>query len=356
MHTTWPLADIVALASLRALEAAHVIARVSTMTSLEDALQQQASLLDDGLDALRRHAAAALDKAERNGTHVITWWHDAYPQRLRGIDAPPALLWVRGTLPANDVPAIGVVGTRACTAQYGKPVTERLVDEWVDSGCAIISGLAAGVDTVAHERTLRQRGVTVAVVASGTDRISPRSAAFLADRIVESGGAVVSEYRCGQAALPPFFPQRNRIISGLSDAVVVAESAIRGGALITAEFARKHGRALFAVPGPITSTRSAGTNALIAKGHAIMACTATDVTSHLGLGRLVREPLATFAASSPQQQAIVDVLDGGAMHIDAIATLVGTNVGTALVLLLELEIAGVVFQIEGLRFARSGSV
>ncbi len=356
MHSTWPLSDIVALASLRAFEAADVIRLVSTTASLAEALQPQPGLLDDGLDVLRGHAAAALDKADRNGTQVITWWHDAYPQRLRSIDAPPALLWVRGTLQPTETTAIGVVGTRACTAQYGKPVTERLVDEWVDHGCAIISGLAAGVDTVAHERTLRQGGITIAAVASGTDRISPRSASDLATRIVDAGGAIVSEYRCGQAALPPFFPQRNRIISGLSHAVVVVESAARGGALITAEFARRHGRALFAVPGPITSSRSAGTNALIAAGHAAMVCTATDVTAHLGVGRLVREPLATFSASSPQQQAIMDVLDGGAMHVDAIAVAIGTNVGTTLVHLLELEIAGVVCQFEGLRFARSGSV
>lgn len=357
MHLPWPILDIVALASLRSIDSCDVIKRVSTAASLEEVLESQPSLFADDVSAARNHAACALERAERNGTIVVPWWDATYPQRLRSIESPPAILWVRGELPSSATPTIGVVGTRACTAQYGKPVTERLIDEWIEYGCAIISGLAAGVDTIAHERTLRQRGITVAVIASGTDRISPRAAAHLADRIVDAGGAVVSEYRCGQAALPPFFPQRNRIISGISDAVAVIESARKGGALITAEFARRHGRPVFAVPGPITSSRSAGTNALLAHHQATMLCTATDVTSHLGIGRLVREPQPTFTPTpGSEHHAVLEVLNGGALHIDVIATRIGTDVGTTLIHLLELEIAGAVQQIEGLRFVRSNTV
>jgi len=357
MHTSWNTRDIASLAALRKIESADVINLVSTKSSLEEALETRGmQLLADDVEALRKHTEAALTRAHRNGTTIVSWWDSGYPARLRAIPAPPALLWVQGVLPSNDVPCIGIVGTRSCTAAYGKPVTEGLVDEFVRHGCAVVSGLAAGIDTVAHERTIKRTGVTMAVIASGTDRISPRSAHDLALRIVKHGGAVVSEYRCGQAALPPFFPQRNRIISGLSDAIVVVESAATGGALITAEFALRHNRPLFAVPGSITSSRSIGTHRLIAAGKARILCNAMDVTSAIGIGMILRERAPAPALHDPVQHAIVQALCGGTLHVDAVARSVGIDVGTALVQLLELEIAGYVRQVDGLRFHHTNTV
>ncbi|MCU0330651.1 MAG: DNA-processing protein DprA [Candidatus Kapabacteria bacterium] len=349
--TPWPCRDIVALSLCSSLTAADVIAMAGALPTLEDAFDVLPALPGmQPCDALRDGAEQALRRAEVSGTDVITFFDDRYPERLRTIPAPPAMLWVQGALPPRSVPAVAVVGTRSCTASYGKPVTDTLTEAWVRAGCCIVSGLAAGVDTVAHERTLRSGGTTVAVIASGTDRISPSAAATLAKRIVDGGGAIVSEYRCGVAALPPYFPQRNRIIAGLADAVVVTESAAKGGALITAEFARRLQRPLYAVPGSILSSRSTGTNALLAAGLATMCVHADDVLASIGI--TAQQTMFPLAASlTPRQSAIVSALDGDDIHVDTLARHLNVDVGTVLSEMLALELTGAVVQTSPLRYA-----
>lgn len=348
--TRWSCRDIVALSLCSSLTAADVIAMAGALPTLEDAFAVLPALPGmQPCDVLRDGAEQALLRAEASGTDVITYFDDRYPERLRTIPAPPAMLWVKGALPPRSVPAVAVVGTRSCTVSYGKPVTDTLTEAWVRAGCCIVSGLAAGVDTVAHERTLRCGGITVAVIASGTDRISPSAAASLAKRVVDGGGAVVSEYRCGVAALPPYFPQRNRIIAGLADAVVVTESAAKGGALITAEFARRLQRPLYAVPGSILSSRSAGTNALLAAGLATMCVQADDLLADLGImAQQMMFPMAE--ALSPREAAIVGAIDGDDIHVDKLARHLGVDVGTMLSELLALELSGAVVQTSPLRY------
>lgn len=288
---------------------------------------------------LPERATEQIDRCKQLGVEVLVWHDPRYPTRLLGIASPPAVLFVRGALPQPTLPMLAIVGTRSCTIHYGKPVTEVLVESWTKRGAVIISGLAHGIDTVAHETTVRVRGSTVAVIASGIDRITPIVAQRMADRIVEAGGCIVTEHPCGVAALPPAFPARNRIISGMSDAVVVVESKRRGGALITADFARQQQRPLYAVPGPITSTRSEGCNALLADGTARMLTCADDMRE---LPELVTQPPAFEC---------IDGLDTGTpRHLDEIAMLWNCSASETMRRLLDLELEGRITRLPGNTF------
>ncbi len=189
-----------------------------------------------------------------------------YPNCLRSIASPPVFLFVRGKLPPLHK-SLGVVGTRGIT-DYGRIATEKFVSDLVTNGFVIISGLAMGVDARAHETTLKNNGITVAVLGSGVDRVYPAANRYLAEKILQKGGAVVSEYPLGTPALQHHFPMRNRIISGLSRGVLVVEGGIKSGALITARYALEQGREVFAVPNNITKISLSGTNHLIRRAEA----------------------------------------------------------------------------------------
>ena len=195
---------------------------------------------------------------------MLTWEEDAYPRRLKEIDQPPPVLYLRGDLLPADEWAVAIVGTRRITA-YGRQVTEEVATTLARSGVTVVSGLARGVDSVAHKAALDAGGRTIAVLGSGVDVIYPSEHRSLAERMIASG-AILSDYPVGTAPDGVNFPPRNRIISGLSLAVIVVEAGQKSGALITAEFAAEQGRDVFAVPGNINAPQSAGCNALIQQG------------------------------------------------------------------------------------------
>jgi DNA processing protein len=294
----------------------------------------------EGLDEAERDRI--LQEAAASNISIIGWADDEYPSRLRSIPAAPLMLFVRGKLPEEAAPTIAVVGTRTCTTQFGKPATDLLVSAWAKAGAVIVSGLAHGIDTLAHEACLRAGGTTVAVIASGMNRIMPRSARDLADRIVAEGGAVVTEFASHLAALPSSFPARNRIISGLSDAVVVVESKRKGGALITAEFALKHGRPLWAVPGPITSSRSIGTNTLISQGEARLLSSPEPLLASLGVTNT-----SHVSRDLPQE---LTVLGPDPLSAEDVAQRWNCDISETLQRLLEFEFSGLVKQLPGSRF------
>ncbi|MCX6724559.1 MAG: DNA-processing protein DprA, partial [Candidatus Shapirobacteria bacterium] len=180
-----------------------------------------------------------------------------YPENLKKIDNPPYVLFVKGKIKPQDELALAVVGTRKMTA-YGREVTESLTQQLVNFGLTIVSGLARGVDTTAHQTVLQNGGRTIAVLACGLDIIYPPENKKLAEEIANGHGVLVSEFPPGHQAVPGNFPARNRIISGLSLGTLVIEGAQDSGALITARHAADQGREVFAVPGPITSQNSAG--------------------------------------------------------------------------------------------------
>lgn len=302
-------------------------------------------------------AQKRLEHATKNNVRIVTIVESDYPTRLCALENPPIVLYVQGVLPKPLTPSIAVVGTRTCSAMYGKPVTEFCVLEWTLRGCAIVSGLANGIDTIAHNKCVDAGGCTVAVIASGIDRITPTTAKRCAQEIVASGGSIVSEYPCGVAAMPAYFPARNRIISALSDVVVVVESKATGGALITAQFAKKLGIPVFALPGNITSSRSTGTNALIARGDAILLESPEQIFCHPSAPSILlhynsqnRLALA-HQTLSPLEMKILDTLEGNQLSIEALADALSTTTNQLRSTLLSMEFSGYLQHHPGGRFS-----
>jgi len=232
---------------------------------------------------------------------TLTLSRPGYPRLLREIHDPPPVLYVKGTLLPEDEAAVAIVGTRAATP-YGLDVAERLAEELARCGITVVSGLAEGIDRAAHEGALKAGGRTIAVVGHGLDTIYPRQHRELAERIMQSG-CVLSEFSIGMPPLKENFPQRNRIISGLSLGTLVVEAPVRSGALITARTAMEQGREVFAVPGPVSSPKSEGTHALIKDG-AKLVCKVQDILEELApqLQHIVRASTGLPAACLPDRQ------------------------------------------------------
>jgi len=228
-----------------------------------------------------------------------------YPDELREIASPPKQLYILGELPNH--PAVAVVGTRHLTA-YGKAITYQIVGELAAAGVSIISGLAYGIDATVHQATLEARGQTVAVLAGGLDHIYPAGHRDLARRILQQGGGLVSEYDVGTESFKSHFVARNRIISGLSQAVIVPEAGDSSGALITSNFALQQNRLVMAVPGNITNPTSVGPNNLIKAGAIPITC-ASDVLAALDLTAVGFKVSAQ--AKSQDEATILDLLAKG---------------------------------------------
>ncbi len=191
---------------------------------------------------------------------------DEYPQNLREIYDSPRSIYVLGNKEILNQTGIAIVGSRDAT-QYGKKISSQIAKELAEKGINIISGLAIGIDEYAHIGTLQQnKGKTIAVLGSGLDQLYPKENIELARRIIKSGGCIISEYPIGTKPDKKNFPQRNRIISAISQGILIVESAEKSGALITAEFGLEHGKEIFAVPGDITKKQSKGCNLLIRDG------------------------------------------------------------------------------------------
>lgn len=232
-----------------------------------------------------------------------------YPEYLKIIQTiatAPKRLWYIGKLPENRLPTVAIIGTRKPTA-YGREVVEHLSYELAKCGVVIVSGLALGVDGLAHRAALKAGGITIAIMPGGLDSIHPRSHRQLALDILGAGGALISEYPPGEPPYRSNFVARNRIVSGISDAVLVVEASAKSGTMHTASFALDQGRVVMAVPGNITSTVSAGCNNLIKTGAAPITHV-TDILHELNLGPV--QPALPFA-SSPEEQVILQLIHAG---------------------------------------------
>ena len=231
------------------------------------------------------------------------------PEILQNIPQPPKVLHVLGDLSLLlQAPRVAVVGSRK-VSPYGRQVTESLVRSLTGAGVVIVSGLALGIDSIAHEACLEAGGKTIAVLPSGLDSIYPSSHRQLAKRILETGGALISEYELGMPALKHNFIERNRLVSGISDGVLIPEAALKSGTLHTANFALDQGKTIMAVPGNITSQTSEGTNNLLKSG-AILVTEVQDILQALridGTGHQRQLPLAANAA----EQIILDLIAAG---------------------------------------------
>jgi len=296
-----------------------------------------------------------LVQAEELGVQIITILDPNYPSLLREIDAPPPILYLKGEKTIDTARTIAVVGTRR-SSQYGRTVAERLAEALGYVGLIVVSGLAVGIDAAAHRGALKARANTVAVFGSGFGHPYPASNKKLADQIGESG-TLVSEYPLATRPAKWTFPQRNRILSGLSRGVVVVEAPERSGALITARLALEQGREVFAVPGAITSTASVGANRLIKDGAKLVE-TVEDVLNEFPDLSVVNRVDATEAtkskiALSAVQQRVYDLIGLEAVHIDDIIARGGISLAEASHVLLVLQMENLIQEVEGRRYIRT---
>ncbi len=282
------------------------------------------------------------------GIHIITWLDEGYPRRLKEIDQPPPVLYARGELLPEDDFAVAIVGTRRITP-YGRQVTEELSGFLAANGITVISGLARGVDAAAHSAAVRAGGRTLAVLGSGVDRIYPPENRALADQIIEHG-AILSDYPVGTAPEATNFPPRNRIISGLSLAVVVIEAGETSGALITAEFAAEQGREVFAVPGSVLAPQSKGTNRLIQKG-ALPLLTAEDLLQALNLTRVSAQKSARRMLPTDEvEKQLLEALGSEPLHVDDLRSQTGLPVEKVSAALVMMELKGMVRQVGAMHY------
>ena len=309
------------------------------------------------IDARRKELdpLSVWERVEKEGLYLIPITHPDYPALLKEIFAPPSFLYARGDIasPEGEI-AIAVVGTRHITP-YGEQAAEMIVRPLARNGCAIVSGLAYGVDARAHEITLEEKGRTVAVLGCGLDRASvyPSHHRYLADRIAHEGGCVVSEHAPGTPPLKHHFPYRNRIIAGLSRATLVIEAPEGSGALTTAAHALEFNRDVLAVPGNITALNAWGPNMLLKKG-AIPVTSAEDIFSALNLSE-VKETLdiRQKLPDTEEESKILEALSlDDPLHIDAIAQIAACDPPTAASTLAMLELKGMVKNVGGMRYIK----
>lgn len=282
------------------------------------------------------------------GIQVLTWEEEAYPPRLKEIEQPPPVLYVRGELLEEDFWAVAIVGTRRMTP-YGRQITEEVTSVLAANGITVVSGLARGVDAVAHSAALKAGGRTLAVLGCGVDCIYPPEHRALAEQVI-ARGALISDYAPGTPPDSVNFPPRNRIISGLSVATIVIEAGETSGALITAEFAAEQGREVFAVPGSILAPQSKGTNRLIANG-ARPLLNAQDVLDMLNLTRVSQHQAARKALPVDATEAkIVTVMADEPLHVDEIRAKCGLPIEKVTAALVLMELKGMVRQVGGLHY------
>ncbi len=290
-----------------------------------------------------------LARVEAFGATILTWESPDYPAYLREIPAPPPVLYVKGNLEEIDQWAVAIVGTRRLTS-YGRQVTRDLVTGLVRNHVTIVSGLARGIDAVAHKTAVEQGGRTIAVLGSGLDCVYPAENRQLAKDICDGRGAVISEYGMGIRPEAKNFPPRNRVISGLSLGVVVVEAGQRSGALITTNFALEQNREVFAVPGNVNSPVSKGTNHLIQQG-AKLVSRVEDILEELNLTQVVEQTAVQLALPETSEEiALYAQLSGQPTHIDELCRSAEMSTGLVSSTLTLMELKGLVQQVGSMNY------
>lgn len=289
--------------------------------------------------------AAYYEKISSEGIQVLCWEDDAYPVRLKNIPHPPPVMYIRGDLLAEDHWAVAIVGTRRVTS-YGRQVTEQVAAYLARQGITVISGLARGVDGTAHHTALQNGGRTIAVLGCGVDQIYPPEHRQLADKILQNG-AIISDYPPGTPPDAVNFPPRNRLISGLSAAVVVVEAGETSGALITATFAAEQGKDVFAVPGGIYSPQSKGTNRLIQQGASPL-LNPVDILDQMDIHHVEQFKQASLLLPADEvESTLLKIIQLEPMQIDDIKAQSGLAVEKISAGLTMLELKGLVRQVNG---------
>ncbi|MBL8031141.1 MAG: DNA-protecting protein DprA [Candidatus Doudnabacteria bacterium] len=294
---------------------------------------------------------AEADKLDTLAIRLISAQDRQYPRLLLECGLPPALLYVRGTVPAADWAILSVVGTRKVTT-YGMSVTPRVLGPLVDAGIVIASGLAYGVDALAHKQATEKGRPTIAVLGGGVDdkTLYPKNHLLLAEEILTAGGCLISEYPPGTPPFKQNFVARDRIIAGLGLGTLIVECSLKSGSLITAQYALEQNRRLYAVPGPIYAEESRGPNNLIKMG-ASLVTEAADILNDLNLSpKLETTPLAKDY--SPTEQAVLAILTSEPMTVDAIIQNSDTDASGVTTTLTFLEMKGAIKNVGGQQYIR----
>lgn len=292
-----------------------------------------------------------LELIEKHRIHALTFWDAQYPELLKKTADPPLLLFFKGQLPERLPPCLAVVGTRTPT-QYGKTVTEKLVGDLVHNGIAIVSGLARGIDTIAHQSALSYGGKTIAVLGCGLDHVYPPENRKIYQAIAEKG-ILFSEYFIGTGPDAVNFPRRNRIISGISLGVLIVEAGDKSGALITANYAVDQNREVFAIPGSVNNPKSSGPHRLIQQG-AKLVHTVQDILDEIAPGLPQNQPAEKPIPPhlSPLDRSVLEKLSSDPKHIDRLVLELKESPAMILSSLLNLELSGLVRQLSGKMFIR----
>ena len=310
----------------------------------------------DASPAIDAAAKEQRDLAQRSGARLILTGDDEYPRALGAIPSPPPFLLLRGELREEDAFALAIVGARHATP-YGLAIAERLASELAARGVTIVSGFARGIDTAAHRGAIAAGGRTIAVLGAGVDVVYPPENRKFVRNVLERG-ALVSQFPMGTPALPGHFPVRNRTIAGLTLGTLVVEAGERSGALITAGHAGEAGREVFAVPGPVTSEMSRGTNRLIQDGAKLVQGWEDIVAELPEAWRRCLKPAPVAAAPTPALEAdegqLLELVGNEPVHIDGLIGRSGVPSGKTAALLLALELKGRVRQLPGQRYMRVG--
>jgi DNA processing protein len=297
---------------------------------------------------------AEMEKLERYGVKVLTWRDPDYPARLEEIYDYPPVLYIRGSLVPEDEWCLAVVGTRKATV-YGRQVTEEIVTDLARSKITIVSGLARGIDSIAHRAALEAGGRSIAIFACGLDIVYPSENANLARQIMQQG-ALISEYPLGVSPRADNFPRRNRIMSGLSLGVLIVEADETSGAMITAHMALEQNREVFAIPGSILSPASRGTNRLIQEG-AKLVSSYTDILEELNLTAVAHQiEMKEIIPSSDTEALLLKQLSAEPTHIDEVCRSSGLPVSTVSSTLTLMELKGMVKQVGNMNYVLAREV
>jgi DNA processing protein len=306
-----------------------------------------------------REFEAVFNNSVKNGIKIISILDKEYPVNLKNIYDAPVILYCKGNLTSNDAYSISVVGTRY-PSEYGMDVCRKLVEELSQNMIPIVSGMARGIDSIAHKTSLTKNNQTYAVLGCGADVIYPPENKKIYGEIIENG-AVISEFEPGTGPDKVNFPRRNRIISGISVGTLIVETGIKGGSLITAEFALDQNKEVFAVPGNIHSKKSEGCNNLIKKGQAKLVESVEDIFTELSykLDSFLKKDIVNLERAETRdielsifEKSLIDALNTEPKHIDNINAETGLSISDCLVNLLSLEFKGLVKQLPGKYFIR----
>lgn len=276
---------------------------------------------------------------------AITYKSDDYPRLLKEIDSPPLILYCKGNISLLNSDCLAVVGTRRAT-NYGKTACKKIVNEVATQGITIVSGLAEGIDTIAHKSTLEVKGKTIAVLGSGLLHIYPASNEALYRDILDNDGLIISEYKPNEPSVTYHFPVRNRIIAGLSKAVAIMEATEKSGSMHTKNYALEYNREVFALPARINDIYSIGCNKIISNGQAKMLLGSQDILEFYGGSSNTTQEVKAIQLSY-DEQLIYDALDLNEMNIDEIIKKTKMETKVLLTMLMRMEIKGIIKKLPG---------